>query len=512
MNPFKKKVFSRYYKNQTFLSILFSISSSSKTLNPSSIFPLYTTFNAKQLHTRPRFCNLSSGPHSDCSVSHSIHGFASDCHFSFLSIGLLRHHFGFRFFCKLVKDVDSDKIGEFEEMGDDIFGDLEKKVSSGEGVKSQVNNKHVSEITEAVRSGGSDLGLLLDSRSINLSVRLVVEIFRVLNYDRIPALRFFKWLEVRYPKLCYSSRVCSLMICNCGWLEDYETMIVMLKEFRVKRVCLDEKAFEFLPVLTSSQASSMDSIRRVINAFIEVGGSCCGSGICSLIKMLCSLDSFELAEFVIEITGKKVSHYNIIIVEKCRKCLVREVHGLLEEMRGFGCDPNISTYNYLLSNLCTTGRMSEACRLVKSMQESGTTPDALSFDILIQYACKAGKLDIAHQFYNQIIHRGIKPRIQTHVAFVKSYFSAGNFHEALKYVHDLDDQHLQSSNMLYSLVAYLHLKKGHLIVAQSILIQMMDKGLKPNFLIFIKVVKRLQKSCKGSLARDLRSRFSRFTV
>ncbi|KAK1386856.1 Pentatricopeptide repeat [Heracleum sosnowskyi] len=397
-------------------------------------------------------------------------------------------------------------------MGDDIFGDLERNVNCVEGVKSEVNYKHVSEIVEVIRSGGSDLGLLLDSRSLNLSGRLVVEIFRVLNYDRVPALHFFKWLQVRYPKLCYSSHVCSLMICNCGWLEDYETMIVMLKGFRVKRVCLDDKAFEFLPVLTSSQASIKDTIRRVLDALVEVGGSCCGSGICSLIKMLCSKDSFELAEFVIEITGKNVSHYNIIVGEKCRKCLVGEVHGLLEEMRGFGCIPNISTYNYLLSNLCTTGRMSEACRLVKLMQESGTTPDALSFDILIQYSCKTGKLDIAHQFYNQIVHRGIKPRIQTHVAFVKSYFSAGNCDEALKYVHDLDDQHLQSSNMLYSLVAYLHLKKGHLIVAQSILNQMMDKGLKPNFLVFIKVVKRLQKSCKGSLARDLRSRFSRFTV
>lgn len=506
MNPFKKKV-SSCFKNQTLLSILFSISSSSKTLNPFSVNPLYT-FNTKQLHTTQRFCNFSSGSPSDCSVSYSISGFASDFHFSFLGIGLLRHHIGLRWICKLVKDVDNDKVGDFKEMGGDIFGHLEKKVNNVKGVDSRANYKHVSEIIEVIRSGGSNLGLMLDSRSKNLSVSLVVDIFRVLNHDRIPALHFFQWFQVSYPKLCCSSRVCSLMICNCGWLEDYDRMIVMLKEFSAKRVCLDQMAFQFLPVLTCTR----DSIKRVIDALIEVGGSCCGSGICSLIKMLCSLESFELAEYVIRITGKNVSHYNIIIREKCRKCLVGEVHGLLEQMRGFGCDPNISTYNYLLSNLCTTGRMSEACSLVKMMQESGSNPDALSYDILIQYFCKTGKLDIAHQFYNQIVQRGIKPRIQTHVAFVKSYFSSGNCDEALKYVHDLDNQHLQSSNMLYSLVAYLHLKKGHLIVARSILIQMMDKGLKPNFLIFIEVVKRLQKSCKGNLARDLRSRFSRFTV
>ncbi|WOG97531.1 hypothetical protein DCAR_0416872 [Daucus carota subsp. sativus] len=510
MNPFNKKV-TRYYKNQTFLSILFSFTSSPKTLNPSFINPLYNPFIAKQLHTRPRFCNLSSGSASDCSVSHSTYGFSSNHHLSFLS-GMLRHQFGFRWFCKLVDDTGNDKFWEFEEMGDDVFGDIENKANGVKGVDSQVNYDHVSEIVEVIRSGGSDLGLLLDSRSSNISVKLVAQIFQVLNNDKIPALHFLQWLQVSYPELCYSSRVCSSMICNCGWLEDYKTMILMLRGFKAKRVCLDETAFEFLPVLTTSQASIKDSIRKVIDALVEVGGSCCGSGISSLIKMLCSLGSFNLAEFVINITGKNVSYYNIIIREKCRKCLVGEMHGLLEEMREFGCDPNISTYNYLLSHLCVSGRMAEACSLINLMQESGTTPDALSFDILIQYSCKTGKLGIAHQFYNQILLRGIKPRIQTHVAFVKSNFSAGNCDEALEYVHNLDNQHLQSSNMLYSLVAYLHLKKGHLIVARSILIQMMDKGLKPNFLVFIKVVKRLQKSCKGGLARDLRNRFSRFIV
>lgn len=516
------KKLTRYYLNPSLLSIFFSLYSSPKTLIPSSLTPLNIIFRSNQLHTSSSSCNLSTGSLPNSFIKLPIYRFTSSHQFPIYVIDLLRPRCLARCFynfpsngnCPLesVEFVAHEKKAEFEEMGNDFWDDSEFRKCTVEGFESNVNHKNVSEIIAAVRSGDSDLSSKLSLVGINRSVRSITEIFRVLNRDKIPALHFFQWVQRNNPELCYSCYVCSLIIDNCGWLEDYGTMIVILKKFRLERICLTEKAFEFLSALISSKVSTMEAIRRVVKLLNEVGGSCHGSGICSLIKMLCTLDAFEMAKFVIEITEGNTSYYNIIICEKLRRGHSVKVHGVLEEMRELGCHPNVKTYNYLLSNLCKNDRMSEACSVVELMEENGESPDELTFEILIHYYCRLGKMDITHQFIDRMMSRDLEPRLQTHVAFVKSYFHAGNYKEAHKYEHNLDNRFLKSINMIYSLLANLHQKKGNLIVARNILIEMMEKDLKPNFLVYIKIMKRLRKTGKRSLAGDLKSRFSRFTM
>lgn len=368
--------------------------------------------------------------------------------------------------------------------------------------------KRISEIIEVIRSDEIDMEVKLNLMNLRLSVASVTEIFRVLNLERLSAMRFFGWISHSRSGLSRNYDICSLIIDNCGRLGDYETMRCLLKDFNSKRVCLTSKAFGFVPVFTLSKASIMDFVRKLIEVLDDVGGVCRRSGLFGLIEMFSVSGSFEMAKFVMEITERKTSYYNILVREMCRKCNFKEARDLLDEMRLFGCRPNAKTYNYLLSSLCKNNRDDEACNVLEEMQEAGCPPDALTFEIFIYYTYRLGKLDFAIKFLDQMVSRGLEPRLTTHAAFIKGYFHSRRYEEAYEYVVDSGVTYKWPSNMIYSLLASLHQRNGNLISAQKILIEMIEKGLKPNFSVYKRVLEHLDKSGREDLAGDLRSRFS----
>ncbi|XP_052189034.1 pentatricopeptide repeat-containing protein At4g31850, chloroplastic-like [Diospyros lotus] len=344
---------------------------------------------------------------------------------------------------------------------------------------------------------------------ISTSVESLSGIFGGLNSEGVSGLRLFAWARGMDPSLCDSSDVCSLIIDNCGWLDDYGTMFRLLKEFSSRQICLNEKAFGFLLFLCSNKASMLESTRRVVNLLNEVGGSCLGSGICGLLKMLSKLDLFDLAKFVMEITDRRVPYYNILILEICQRCCFEEAHDMIEEMRQFGCDPDSRTYNYLLSSLCKHDRTAEVLNVFREMQNKGCPPDSLTYEIVIYFLCRLGKLDIAGHFYDMMVSRGLEPRLATFTTLIEGYFKSGQYEDAYNYVVASGDKFWHSGNRIYSFLADLYRRKGHLMTAAKILIEMMDKGLIPEFPVYMTITKRVYKCGGGQLASDLKRRFTR---
>ncbi|GFY95254.1 hypothetical protein Acr_10g0006390 [Actinidia rufa] len=148
----------------------------------------------------------------------------------------------------------------------------------------------------------------------------------------------------------------------------------------------------------------------------------------------------------------------------------------------------------------------------KKMKEKGCPPDALTFEIFIYYSCRLGKLDAAAQFFDQMVSRGLEPQLTTHAAFVRGYFYSRQYEEAYNYVVTSSFKYKHSSNMIYSLLASLHLRKGNLITARNILVEMMDKGFSPSFSVYMRISKRLHKTGKTHLVRDLKNRFFRLRL
>ncbi|KAL6974448.1 hypothetical protein U1Q18_028631 [Sarracenia purpurea var. burkii] len=508
----------RNFSNPNYVSFLFSPSEPfsasliSETPNPNLLpTPTSAIYQIRQLHPNPTSHPLSSSISSIGQLPF-FSAISSPISQSLISPATYRRsHSVLRPRFRLISVSSSGGSTEFENMAASIDGPDQSKfrVSNVCDFGSNLDLKQIPEIIEIIRSSEDDLEVKLNLMSISLSVESLRGIFRVLNCERISALRFFMWARDKNPNLFYKPDVCSLIIDNCGWLNDYVTMRWLLNDFSLKQICLTEKAFGFLPVLGSSKALLMDPLKRVVGLLNEAGGSCRGSGICGLLKMLSKLNLFEMAKFVIEITEIKASYYNILILEKCRRCCFGEAREMLEEMRQFGCDLDAKTYNYLLSTMCKHDRTAEACSLLEEMSEKGCPPDALTFEIFICSLCRLGNLDAAVKILDEMVGGGIEPRVATHAAIVKGYFYSMQYETAYNYVVSSSVKYKQSSNIIYTLLASLHHRKGDFITAGNILLEMMNKGLIPRFPVYVKIWKWLYKSGRTKLAGDLKSRFYR---
>ncbi|KAK0570862.1 hypothetical protein LWI29_007635 [Acer saccharum] len=307
--------------------------------------------------------------------------------------------------------------------------------------------KQVSDFIKLIRSNDNEMDSKLNSMNVSLSFASTVEIFHVLNSEKVPALCFLDWIKLFQPELYYNSDVCSLAIDNCGRLDDYETMRCLLGDYNVNQVCLTDKAFGFLNVMIASKVSTRKCIGRVVEVLNGVGGSCRVSGVRVLIEVLSVLRSFEMAKYVISKTAKKLSYYHILIREMCRRFYIKGAQDLLNEMRQVGCEPSSQTYNYIISSLCKNGKNAEARELFKEMQEHNCPPDAATYEIFIWNCCRFGEFDAAFQFLDDMAVRGLEPRHSTHAAFIKSYFSLRRFKEAYEYVVGSADRYKSSCNI-----------------------------------------------------------------
>ncbi|KAK1259274.1 hypothetical protein QJS04_geneDACA005589 [Acorus gramineus] len=364
-----------------------------------------------------------------------------------------------------------------------------------------------SKIADSIKRGETDFESKLNR--MNLSQAQVKEILHTLNARGAPALRFYNWVMKTQSNFEPCSEIYNLIIDNHGRIGDFDAMLVLLRELSLKGHCLSEKAFEFLAVQSSNDVRH--SIIKVLNVLNLSGGSCRGSGTQSLIKLLCNLGYFDLAIYVMELTMKKTSYYNVLIAAKCRNGDFRDARDVIEGMNRFGFDPNTKSYNYLLGCLFKNGRVAEACELLEAMEHSGYLPDAITYEMVALHSCRVGKMDEAIAFIERMVSEGLRPRISTHAGFIKGYFLLGRVNDAHKYVLDMSVRDKYSVNANYSLFVKMLLQSGKVVDAGMVLVEMMQKGLIPDFVVYKKVVSGLDKMGRRDLARELKQSYSNFT-
>ncbi|CAA0837677.1 Unknown protein [Striga hermonthica] len=370
--------------------------------------------------------------------------------------------------------------------------------------------KFILDIVDILRNNREDLESELNTMSSKLSSHSIAEVFKVLNERGISGLRFFKWIWGNNHRLRRNAIVCSLIIDNVGRSNDYETMFVLLKAFTYEKICLTYSAFLFLPILASENSSLNEPTQKVVDLLNKVGGSCRNSGVHALIEMFCNLCLFEMARYVIKVTESKKSYYCLLIRAKCKNGLLEDAYSIIREMQETHCMPDTTIYNYPIGSLWKSGKMDVAFALLNKMKTIGVHPDAITFEILINFVCSLGMMDDVHELLDQMASQGLEPRPTTHARVIKTLFAAEKYEAAHKYV--VNPSCKTCSNMMYSLLANLYREKGDVLSARDLLVEMMDMCLKPNFSVYVKIVKQLRKIGKRNLARDLQDRHSKFVV
>ncbi|XP_019178125.1 PREDICTED: pentatricopeptide repeat-containing protein At5g55840-like [Ipomoea nil] len=416
------------------------------------------------------------------------------------------------------KDRNYSTVGALTCNGNLGKGEIDCRKELDSEIKGSYHPNFLTKIIDIIVRNEDDMecklnliasGLLVKSQ---VALKWATEIFRVLNVKGVSGLRFFRWLRSMSPEIKRSSIFCSMIIDNCGWLDDYETMAALLIEFRTENVCLARRAFQFIPVFGSNDALLTESVQRVIGVLSEAGGSCYASGIHELVEMFCSFDKFEMAKFVIEISEGKASCYDVLVNEMCRRGRLREALGIIRGMVELGVRCDAKSYNYLLSSLCKIDKMDEAFRVLEEMKGNGVLPNLQTYELFIHSFCSHEKLRRVYQLFDQMVAEGLKPQTKTHAAFVKACFSSERYDEAYKYVVDSSEKYYNSSNTVYSLIASLHMKKGDFGTALKIIIEMMEKDLKPNYAVYKRILRWLLDHGRTDIASDLKSRYAVFKL
>ncbi|KAJ4840864.1 hypothetical protein Tsubulata_039829 [Turnera subulata] len=453
-------------------------------------------------HCYTSFCTVSSsGFSSDCSTTYNPSAqYSKVLSFSGLTRGCRRQSLNPYF---VITCNRSWFRRSYSSSSFDVYPNSKMGVVNGFRRRQIPSQIHA--IINLVRCNGDDMETRLASLNVKLSISSVEVVFRVLNREKASTLRFFRWFNRWQPELGRNSDFCSLMINNCGILNDYDAMRCLLVEFSGNRICLTAKAFEFLSVTPVSKDMMTESTERVVNLLREIGGSCYGSGVYSLVDMFSVLGSFDMAEFVIRTTDRKVSYYTVLIREMCRKRDFKGAIAIPDVMRREGCNPSSQTYNFLISNLLKNGESSDAFQVFDEMLQKGCPPDALTFEIFIYHYCRLGEVASAFKLLDEMVAKGLTPRLLTHAAFIKGFFNAHQYEKAYEYVVGSSDLYSISAN--YSLLASLHRKGGNPVVAQNILSEMIKKGLRPNFMLYRKVVKHLSKTGREEFATELEEQF-----
>ncbi|XP_051139343.1 pentatricopeptide repeat-containing protein At5g65560-like isoform X1 [Andrographis paniculata] len=367
----------------------------------------------------------------------------------------------------------------------------------------------VFEIVDIVTKDGDDMESRLSLLASNFSVCSITHVFKALNSLTLSGSRLFEWIWNTDRQLRRNPLLCSLLIDNVGRLHDYETMHLWLRKFTSENIYLTFEAFTFLASTNSSSRES--STARVVNLLNQVGGSSQNSGVPAMLEMFSKANLFEMARYVIKITKSKGSYYCLLIRDRCRRGLIQDAYDLIREMRNDNCLDNQRAYNYLLGSLWKTGGgMGEPSALLKEMEEDGILPDAITYEILINHGCKSGKMDFVLQLLDRMKSQGIEPRLETLALIVKAYFAAEKYEAAHKYAVDLCTESKNTSrNFMYSLMAKLYWKKGDIMSARNTLIEMMEKGLKPDFKIYMKIARQVRGIGMEDLAGELESMYSK---
>ena len=84
-------------------------------------------------------------------------------------------------------------------------------------------------------------------------------------------------------------------------------------------------------------------------------------------------------------------------------------------MPEFGCTPDEVSYNIILKGLCDEKRIEEALQLLfHKMDDRGISPTVVTYNTVIDGLCKVQAVDRAEGVLQQMIHKGVKPNIQTY--------------------------------------------------------------------------------------------------
>lgn len=244
-----------------------------------------------------------------------------------------------------------------------------------------------------------------------------------------------------------------------------------------------------------------------------------------MIRQNKALDAVFLFRELIRLRYKPVTYtVNIIMRGLCRAGEISEAFKFLEDIRSFGCLPDLITYNTLIHGLCrisevdragsllkeiclngefdpdvvsyTTiiggycklGMMEEGTLLFDEMIRSGIVPNTFTFNALIDGFGKLGDMASAQALCGKMLLNGCPPDVATFTSLINGYFRVGKVHQAMDMWHKMNDKNICASLYTYSVLVSGLCNNNRLHEARDILGLLNGKDIVPQPFIYNPVI------------------------
>ncbi|KAK8617420.1 hypothetical protein V6N13_080336 [Hibiscus sabdariffa] len=140
---------------------------------------------------------------------------------------------------------------------------------------------------------------------------------------------------------------------------------------------------------------------------------------------------------------------------------------IFNQMKGFGCKPDVITYNTILDILGRVGRVDEMVYEFTTMKEAGFVPDFITYNTLLNNLRKVGRLDMCLLFFREMGDSGIEPDLITFREMIEVFGRSGNTEVALKLFSEMKQRNIRPSIYIYRSLIDILKKAGKLDLAMS---------------------------------------------
>ncbi|EOX99312.1 Tetratricopeptide repeat-like superfamily protein, putative isoform 1 [Theobroma cacao] len=140
---------------------------------------------------------------------------------------------------------------------------------------------------------------------------------------------------------------------------------------------------------------------------------------------------------------------------------------VFNQIKSFGCKPDVITYNTILDILGRAGRVDEMVHEFASMKEAGLVPDIITYNTLLNNLRKLGRLDMCLVFFREMSDTGVEPDLLTYRAMIETFGRSGNINEALRLFREMKQRQIYPSVYIYRSLICILKKAGKVDLAMS---------------------------------------------
>lgn len=204
-----------------------------------------------------------------------------------------------------------------------------------------------------------------------------------------------------------------------------------------------------------------------------------------------------------EMRDAKIDIYNVQYNAALATCVeagkideARELLNAVELVEGCA---DVITYNTVMKGYSKAGRIDEAFELFQRLQARAMTPSQVTYGILLDSCINENQVDRALQVFNDMKKGGCAMNTVLQTMLIKAFIRAGDRDQAMSVYKEMASPDL----ITFAILIKAYCDNHQLEAALGLLEDMLDKGLRPDEVIFNNLIGGCGRSSNAKLAKQL---------